>query len=433
MRILKIKEGSAAALAGLKAGDELQTIDGQPLRDSLDFTFLSADEELTVRISRSGQGELDLEMAREPGEEWGIEIEPDPVRRCGNDCIFCFVDQNPRHLRRRLYVKDEDYRLSLFFGNYVTLTNLKEWEIERILTQHLSPLYVSVHATDPGVRRRMLRSRSRDDVLPLMRRLAEGGIRLHTQIVLVPGYNDGAVLERTLDDLEALVPSTETVAIVPVGLSRHRDDLPLLRTVSAAEAKGLVERIHRRQEQCLARHGSRVHFLADEIYLLAGAPLPREEEYESYPQVENGVGMVRLFDSDLADRTCLFDRPDPDAACRAAVITGELFAPLLEKRLPEALGRTSEREAVWAEILPVPNQLFGGQVTVAGLLGGRDIIAEVSGRDRYDLVVLPPEMLNEDAFTLDQLRVADLAEALDCAVQVGWSGRPIAVQGEERS
>jgi len=427
VRILRIKEDSVAARAGLQEGDDLQAIDGQPLRDSLDYTFLSADEEITVQISRDGQGEQDLTLAREPGEEWGVEIEPDRVRRCGNDCIFCFVDQNPRHLRRTLYVKDEDYRLSLFYGNYVTLTNLKEWEIERILTQHLSPLYVSVHATDPDVRRRMLRSRSRDDVLPLMRRLAEGGIRLHTQIVLVPGYNDGEVLEQTVDDLEALYPAVETVAIVPIGLSGHRENLPVLRTVSPPEAKALVERIHERQEQCLARHETRIHFLADEIYLLAGEPLPPEGEYESFPQVENGVGMVRLFDSDLAERDLLFDQPDPGASCHAAVITGELFAPLLEKRLPEAMDRTTEGKMVSADILPVPNQLFGGQVTVAGLLGGRDIVAELSGRDRYDLVILPPEMLNEDGVTLDQLRVAELAEALDCAVQVGWSGQPIAL------
>ncbi len=467
MRIARVTKPSPAWDAGLRAGDEILSIDGMPLRDALEFTYLSADDAIAIEIRRDEEV-FECELEREPGEQWGLEFPEDSVRCCGNQCVFCFIDQNPHDLRPTLYVKDEDYRLSVLYGNYVTLTNLKEWEIERILLQHLSPLYVSVHATDPVVRRRLLRSRARHDIMALMRRLGEGGITLHTQIVLVPGYNDGAVLEGTLNDLEALYPAVATVAIVPVGLTKHRANLPPLREVTRDEAVQLVEQIGGRQRRCLRGTGSRIHFLADEIYLLAGAPLPEADAYEGFPQVENGVGLVRAFDLDLAERHRLFSAPgkldsapgkldsvsgklDPDdlsrgerghpplahqdqqpahgrdtgAHLRAAVVTGQLFAPLLRQRLPRALARTGEAAAWVPEVVAVDNALFGRSVTVAGLLGGADVIAKLAARRRYDRVVLPLEMFNTDGFTLDHRRPQDLAAELGAELQLGWNGEVV--------
>ncbi len=453
MRIARVAKPSPAWDAGLRAGDEILSIDGMPVRDALEFTYLSADDAIVVELRRDEEV-FDCELEREPDEQWGLELPEDSVRCCGNQCVFCFIDQNPRDLRPTLYVKDEDYRLSVIYGNYVTLTNLKDWEIERILLQHLSPLYVSVHATDPVVRRRLLRSRARHDIMALMRRLGEGGITLHTQIVLVPGYNDGAVLEDTLNDLEALHPAVATVAIVPVGLTKHRANLPPLREVTSEEAAQLVEQIGGRQRRCLRSTGSRIHFLADEIYLLAGAPLPEADAYEGFPQVENGVGLVRAFDLDLDERDRLFSvsgkrdqddlpagehdhrpqagkdqqtahGPDTGAHLRAAVVTGQLFAPLLRQRLPRALARTGEAPVWVPEVVAVDNALFGRSVTVAGLLGGADVVAELAARRRYDRVVLPLEMFNTDGFTLDHRRPQDLAEELGAELQLGWNGEVV--------
>jgi putative radical SAM enzyme (TIGR03279 family) len=439
MRITRVTEGSPAWDAGLRAGDEIIAIDGLPVRDALEFTYLGADDAILVQVRRGADAELACELERTPGEGWGIELPEDPVRCCGNDCLFCFIDQNPRGLRPTLYVKDEDYRLSVLYGNYVTLTNLREWEIERIIAQHLSPLYVSVHATDPAVRRRLIRSRSRANIAGLMRRLGAGGIRMHAQIVLVPGYNDGEVLAATLEDLEGLFPDVASVAIVPVGLTKHRAHLTPLRELSAAQAQGVIDHVALRQERCLRLHGSRIHFLADEIYLLAGAPLPAVAAYEGFPQVENGVGMVRAFDEDLRRRARLFgphgggahDRRGPHRRApagkplRVAVVTGTLFGPLLAERLATALVRTGESAAYRVEVVAAVNELFGTQVTVAGLLSGADIVGELGRREQYDRVVLPCEMFNSDGFTLDHQRPVELARQLACPVQLGWAGEVI--------
>ncbi len=439
MRITRVTEGSPAWDAGLRAGDEIIAIDGLPVRDALEFTYLGADDAILVQVRRGADAELACELERTPGEGWGIELPEDPVRCCGNDCLFCFIDQNPRGLRPTLYVKDEDYRLSVLYGNYVTLTNLREWEIERIIAQHLSPLYVSVHATDPAVRRRLIRSRSRANIAGLMRRLGAGGIRMHAQIVLVPGYNDGEVLAATLEDLEGLFPDVASVAIVPVGLTKHRAHLTPLRELSAAQAQGVIGHVALRQERCLRLHGSRIHFLADEIYLLAGAPLPAVAAYEGFPQVENGVGMVRAFDEDLRRRARLFgphgggahDRRGPHRRApagkplRVAVVTGTLFGPLLAERLATALVRTGESAAYRVEVVAAVNELFGTQVTVAGLLSGADIVGELGRREQYDRVVLPCEMFNSDGFTLDHQRPVELARQLACPVQLGWAGEVI--------
>ncbi len=423
MKITLVRKSSPAARAGIRAGEEILSIDGEPIRDRLDLIYHAADEELDFEIRSADGAVRHLTVTRVPGEDLGLTVPEDPIRCCGNRCIFCFVDQNPKGLRRSLYVKDEDYRLSLLYGNYVTLTNLREWEMARIVEQHLSPLYISVHATDPEVRRRLLRPRGDAEILPRMRRLQAAGIRMHTQIVLVPEYNDGEVLEQTLDDLESLHPGIESVAIVPVGLTSHRNRLPALRPVTPEEAAEIIDRVTVRQARCRSRWGSRRHYLADELYLLAGRALPSEEAYEDFPQIENGVGMVRRFESELRGRVRLFAAgAKTDRAMRVGLVTGTLFAPILTRLLPEALERTGEAQGFDVRVLAVHNRFLGPGVTVAGLLSGVDVVQRLGREDELDLVLLPPDMLSADGVTLDDQTPQQLAHTLRRPVQVGLGG-----------
>lgn len=424
MKIAAVTERSPAAEAGVKAGDLLIAIDDSDVRDWLDFQFLASDTAHEFTFERSGDS-FTIELVREWGEEFGLELPDEKIRCCGNHCTFCFIDQNPKGLRRTLYVKDEDYRLSLTFGNYITLTNLEPWEIDRIIEQNLSPLYVSVHATDPVVRRKLIRSRHTDEILPILARLTSAGIRMHTQIVLVPEVNDQGCLEQTLTDLESMVPMIETVAIVPVGLTAHREGLPELREHTKTEAAALIDGITNRQRLALARHGGRVYFLADEFYLLARRPLPPADEYEEFPQIENGVGMIRRFETDLAKTdqlitpaTARFSKQPK----QVRLLTGELFAPVLREQIIPALARTGEKGAFDIEVSAVQNRLFGSPVTVAGLLGGADIIEAVGKQPGTDRVLLSPEMFNSDGFTLDGLTAADISRTIDCPVQIDFNG-----------
>jgi putative radical SAM enzyme (TIGR03279 family) len=422
MKILRVDPGSPAARAGLVAGDELIAVNGLRLRDGLDFLFASAEEHLMLEIERAPGPPRTLEFTRRPGEPLGIELPADPIRRCGNRCTFCFIDQNPKGLRRSLYVKDEDYRHSLLYGNYLTLTNLEPWELQRILEQHMSPLYISVHATDPAVRRGLLRCPGDGAILPLLGRLAAGRIEFHAQVVLVPQMNDGAILERTLDDLQTLHPALRSVAIVPVGLTRHRERLPALRLVTPEEARLVTARVGARQARCLARLGSRLHFLADEFYLLAGEPLPGADAYEGYPQIENGVGMVRRFEEDYRAARRLIPHPDGGSQAQSvAVVTGTRFAPLLEAWLQRRLAETGEGGYCRVRVIGARNELFGPTVTTAGLLAGRDMCAALAAAGPFDLALLPPETLNADGRMLDGWTPERVGQELQRPVRVGFA------------
>ena len=410
MRIIRIQEGSPAECAGMRGGDRLLAIDGHAIREHLDYQFHASGEEMRAAIGRDTEtATREIELTRSQGEAWGIELAEDPIRCCGNHCVFCFIDQNPQGLRRSLYVKDEDYRLSLTYGNYVTLTNLEAWEIDRIIEMRLSPLYVSIHAVDPAVRRRLLRSRDTDDVRPILRLLCDAGIRLHVQIVVVPDYNDGDVLEETLSELEALAPAVQTIAVVPVGLTRHRARLTPLRLLGREESRQVARCIEIHQEACLVRLGTRLVFAADELYLRAELPLPPAEAYEGYPQLENGVGMVRAFEERLAEAGPILPAAGGDR--RVVLVTGTLFAPFLEA----AMAGTFD-----VRVLPVQNRLFGPTVTVAGLLGGREIIHSLREAGGFDLAVLPPEVLGAEDRLLDDVTPREIAEAIGRPVEVGF-------------
>ena len=409
-----VRPRTPAEAAGLRPGDRVVAINGHALRDAIDFQFHGGDERLALSVEREGARHV-LSVARSAGTELGIELEAPraaEIATCANKCVFCFIHQLPKGMRKSLYVKDDDFRLSFLHGNYITLTDLEEAELARIVEQRLSPLYVSVHATDPALRWELLgRPRLTAEILPRLERLAKARIRMHAQIVLCPGLNDGAHLERTVRELAPLHPHVATTAIVPVGLTRHRERLPTLRTLRDDEARALVARVDAWQREFLERLGSRFVFLGDEVYLQADVPLPDADAYEGFAVAEDGIGLVRRFEDDVARaRRRRRSGPAPRAV---TLVTGTLYAPRLE-RLVAANGDATARVAA------VPNQFFGGTVSVAGLLTGQDIARHLATLPALgDAVVVPAVALRDrDGVFLDDMTPRDLEALVGVPVRV---------------
>ena len=408
--VAAVRARTPAAAAGLVAGDRILAINGHAVRDAIDFQFHAADARLALTVERDGaQRALRLVPGPQPV---GVELEaprPGEISTCANKCVFCFIHQLPKGMRKSLYVKDDDFRLSFLHGNYITLSDLGEAELTRIETQRLSPLYVSVHATDPSLRWELLgRPRVSAAILPRLERLARAGIRMHAQIVVCPDWNDGAQLARTVRELAPLHPHVTTAAIVPVGLTAHRERLPSLRTLTDAEARALVDTVHGWQAEFRARLGSRFVFLGDEVYLQAGAPLPEADAYEDFLIAEDGIGLVRRFEDGfhLAARR---RRPGPTA--RVTVVSGTLYAPRLARLLAALPGSR-------ASVVAVPNRHFGGSISVAGLLTGGDIQRHLARLgDLGDAVLVPAVALRDgDGVFLDDATPADLARDLGVPV-----------------
>jgi putative radical SAM enzyme (TIGR03279 family) len=414
--VAAVRARTPAAAAGLAAGDRILAINGRGLRDAIDFQFYGADDRLELRIEREGAPRA-LRLARRPGAELGVELQaprPGDIATCANKCVFCFIHQLPRGMRRSLYVKDDDFRLSFLHGNYITLSDLDEPSFERILEQRLSPLYVSVHATDPELRWALLgKPRHTAEILPRLERLAKAGIRVHAQIVLCPGLNDGPHLERTVHELAPLHPHVATTAVVPVGLTRHRERLPSLRTLTDAEAGALVDTVGGWQARFLPQLDSRFVFLGDEVYLQAARPLPPAADYEGFPIAEDGIGLVRRFEDGLA-RARAPRRPGRSPR-RVTLVSGTLYGP----RLARLLGGLS-LPGVDARVVEVPNDFFGGSIGVAGLLTGQDIQRHLAARgDLGQAVLIPAVALRDgDGVFLDDLTPADLQRALGVPVVV---------------
>ena len=414
--VLTVKPRSLAAEAGLAPGDHMVAINGTPLRDAIDFQVLSGEEELTIHFLRNGHP-FDARVQRLWGKELGLELAPPTpgeIQTCANKCVFCFIHQLPRGMRKSLYVKDDDFRLSFLHGNYITLTDLTEAEMQRILDQRLSPLYISVHATDPELRHLLLgKPKIKGDLIPRMRRLAQAGIRMHAQIVLCPDLNDGPHLDRSVRELAELHPTVATLAVVPVGLTRHRERLPALRPVTEEEARGLLTAIHGWQSKYLQRLGSRFVFGADELYILAGWDFPPVPAYEEFPVLEDGIGLARKFlDGWRTATRNLPGRLDPPR--HVSVATGELFAPYLERSLA-ALGGI---QGLRVSCSPIPNDFFGRGITVAGLLTGQDLLTHLSRQPLGDLLLVPGVALKDGAGVfLDDLTPQDLASRLGVAVK----------------
>jgi len=411
--VAAVRPLTAGARAGLAAGDRILSINGRDLRDAIDFQFYGAEERLALTVEREARRRV-VRVTREPGADLGLELEaprPGDIATCANKCVFCFIHQLPKGMRRSLYVKDDDFRLSFLHGNYITLSDLDELSFDRILEQRLSPLYVSVHATDAELRWRLLgQPRHSVEILPRLERLAKAGLRVHAQIVLCPDWNDGAQLARTVHELAPLHPHVATTAIVPVGLTRHRDRLPQLRTLTDGEARALVDTVTAWQARFLDTLGSRFVFLGDEVYLQAERPLPAAEAYEGFAIAEDGIGLVRRFEDGLGQ--ALARRRSSRAGRRVTIVSGTLYAPRLARLL------AGSPLAANAHVVGVPNESFGGSVAVAGLLTGQDVQRHLaSRRDLGEAVLVPAVALRDgDGVFLDDLTPHDLARALGVPV-----------------
>ena len=413
--VASVRPRSAAARAGVRPGDRIVAINGAPLRDAIDFHFHAGEARLRLQIEREGRTRYHgIERGR---GQVGLELEaprPGEIATCANKCVFCFIHQLPKGMRKSLYVKDDDFRLSFLHGNYITLTDLEEAELRRIEEQRLSPLYVSVHATDPDLRHRLLGQPAlRGELMPRMERLAKAGIVMHAQIVLVPDWNDGGHLERSVRDLTRLHPQVATTAVVPVGLTRHRERLPQLRTLKDEEARRLAETIESWQEEFLRSLGSRFVWASDEVYLQAGRVLPRAAAYEGFPILEDGVGLVRRFTDTFAQAA----RRLPSRLAvprRVTIVTGEMFAPLLRHLLADLVVRGLE-----IAVAPIANEWFGRGIGVAGLLTGRDIREQLAGRDLGERVLVPAVAVRDgDGVFLDDVTPPELSTALGVPTHV---------------
>ncbi|OGT99598.1 MAG: FeS-binding protein [Geobacteraceae bacterium GWB2_52_12] len=403
LRIDSVIPGSIADELEVVAGDRLLAVNGHHLRDLIDYTYYAAsEEELLLEIEKSN-GELwELEVERSEGESIGLIFPAPEPARCANNCLFCFVHQLPKGLRKPLYVKDEDYRLSFLNGNYVTLANLDNSDIERITTQRLSPLYISVHATNPELRERLLGKSKIPLILEQLQKLAAARIVMHTQIVLCPGLNDGDELLRTVSDLAALFPAVQSLAIVPLGLTSHRRNLPQLTPVDAGYARKFIS-IWQPQSEVLRRKlGQPFLFLADEFFLKADLPFPQIKEYGDFPQIENGVGMVPLFMKEAAQ---ILRTAREIGKFRVTVVTGASSYRFVSDFLVKLGEKTS------LDLVPqsVENLLFGPAVTVSGLVSGNDIVSALEGHKTGDALLVPDVMLKEgEGVFLDDVSIAEI-------------------------
>ncbi len=409
LRIESVAPGSYAAEFGLDPGDRLLTINDQQIGDLIDYHLALDDEHLLLEVLRQDGEVWELELEKDPQEEIGLQLEHPQPCQCGNQCVFCFVHQLPKGMRRSLYIKDEDYRFSYLYGAYITLSNLREEDYQRIIAQQLSPLYISVHATDDQLRSRLLGCDS-PPILPLLKRLTDAGIELHCQIVVCPGWNDGEALDRSIEELGAFYPQIASLAIVPVGLTRHRQNLPALRKLTTAEAQQLLFQVEQHQQRFLEDKGGRFVFAADEIYLQAGVEIPELPFYEDLSQLGNGVGLIAQFRQQTTE--VLLDVEPLDLE-RVTLVTGESFAVALS----EFAERLSIRSGVKLVVRPITNSFFGTDVTVTGLLTGSDLLQQLTGLDLGQGVLLPDVMLKDgEQLLLDDVELDELSSKLGVPV-----------------
>ncbi len=418
--IKSVEKGSIADEMGVEAGDALLCIDGMPIEDVLDYRFCVQSEELTVLIRKFDGEEWELEIEKDESEDLGIEFESglmDEYRSCRNKCIFCFIDQMPKGMRPTLYFKDDDSRLSFLQGNYVTLTNMDDHDIDRIIRYRMSPINISVQTTNPELRCMMLSNRFAGEALSKMDRLYDAGITMNAQIVLCKGVNDKDELSRSLFDLLRYAPVMQSVSVVPVGLTKYRDGLYPLMPIEKEDAIETLDIINKVQERAMKEHNIHFAHASDEIYILAGVPLPPAEEYDDYPQLENGVGMLRLM-SDEYENTykrvsedIRSKKIDPEAVDTSfSIVTGVLAEPYVK----EATDRIcSLFPKVTYSIYAVTNRFFGEKITVAGLLTGRDIIDQLKEKELFGNLLIPECMMKADEeIFLDNVTVSELEGAL---------------------
>jgi len=412
VRVAHVAPGSIAEEIGIVPGTELLSVNGRAIQDFLDWEFLSADEELVVESRQPGGEQIIYELSRPESEPFGITLEPPNVRRCANRCEFCFIEGLPEGLRRNLYIRDDDYRLSFAYGNFATLSNVKDRDIARILEYRLSPLYVSVHATNWEARKVLLNNPRVPDIVEQLGRLAEGGIQFHCQMVVVPGLNDGEILEESLTDLWNLGDAVLSAAVVPVGLTQF-SHLYSGKTMDAEKARELISQVDRWSGRGIGERGESWVFGSDELYLLAGAELPGAEHYGEFAQIENGIGSVTALRMRVAQGAKSLPRLD---GLRIGVVTGTAMAPLM----PDLLAQLASATGADFRLISTVNSLFGPTITTAGLLVGADIERALAGRSEFDIALIPAETINEDRVFLDDVRFDALRERMPMPVHPSY-------------
>src|SRR5688572_8915766 len=404
VRVARVLPDTIAESLAIPPGTELLRVNGRALADFLDWEFLTADDELVIDARLPGGEEIVYEVERPEGEPFGIELEPPPVRRCANRCEFCFVEGLPQGLRKNLYIRDDDYRLSFAYGNFATLSNLRPGDVARILEYRLSPLYVSVHATEHEARKTLLNNPRVPDIMAQLRTLADGGIQFHTQMVIVPGLNDGAVLERSLTDLWNMGASVLSAAVVPVGLTQF-SHLYTGRRMDRDTAGELLAHVERWGERARRERHATWVLASDELYLLAEQPLPDATHYGDFAQIENGIGAVTYLRERVREGVAGLPRLD---GRRIGIVTGTSMAPLMGSLLTQLTGATGAS----FDLIVAENSLFGPTTTVAGLLPGADIRRVLESRTDLDLALIPAESINESGLFLDDVRFSDLRDAV---------------------
>ncbi|ACB85205.1 DUF512 domain-containing protein [Natranaerobius thermophilus] len=419
--ISEVWNESIAKEVGIKPGDALISINECEIKDILDYYFLTSDDFIEILIEKdSGENWL-IEIDKEFDEPLGLIFDSptiSPIKNCQNNCIFCFVNQLPSGMRKSLYVKDDDYRLSPFHGNYITLTNINETELERLVNYRISPMFISVHTTNPELRQYMLNNPRASQINNYLSKLKNAGIEIHGQIVMCPGVNDGKELEKTIVDLSNYYPEFQSLAVVPVGLTKHREGNTTLRPVTSEQSQEVIQQVEALQNQLLMNLGTRFVFLADEFYLMAGHELPSNQDYENFPQIDNGVGLIRKFEQEVRESlnslTCQ-DNMKVKETVTGTVVTGELGEQIMQNiitQIENSWGETS------LKIIPINNNFFGPQVTVAGLVTGRDIIDQIKPKlEKGEIqtpLLIPNVMLKdgENVF-LDDLSIEALETELD--------------------
>lgn len=409
--------GSIAEEMEIEPGDVLLAVNGQEPEDVFDYRYLMNEEEVLVLIRKANGEEWELEIEKEYEEDLGMEFENglmDDYRSCRNKCIFCFIDQLPKGMRDTLYFKDDDSRLSFLQGNYLTLTNMNDHDLDRIIQYKLSPINISFQTTNPELRCMMLHNRFAGDIMDKVRRLKDAGIVMNGQIVLCRGVNDGEELERSIRDLTELLPELQSVSVVPVGLTRYRDGLYPLEPFTKEDAVKVLDTIHRWQSRIMEEYGSHFIHAGDEWYLLAEQPMPEEDTYDGYLQLENGVGMVRLLQEEV--EAALDGLPGDDRVRKVSVATGLLAAPILEEQAEKIRAKYPKVEV---QVIPVRNEFFGERITVAGLLTGKDLVRQLAGRDLGERLLITEHMLRfgERVF-LDDMTVEELEKTLQIKISI---------------
>ncbi len=419
VKILSVENGSHAESAGLLKGDVIMSVNGNSVNDVLDYRFYIMEKKLVIKALR-GNDELEFVIKKDEYDDIGLDFSTylmDEKKRCRNNCIFCFIDQNPKGMRETVYFKDDDERLSFLQGNYVTLTNLKDSDIERIIKMRISPINISVHTTDKELRVKMMNNRFAGDCLKYIEMLDAHGIAINAQLVLCNGINDGKYLEKSLTDLTKL-DNIESIALVPCGLTKHREGLYPLVRYDKESASAVIDIANRFGDICMEKKGMRLVYPSDEFYLLAERDMPNEDYYEGYPQIENGVGMIRSDYEEFAES--LYNQPEIEYNKRVSVATGCAAGDFI-RSLAQLV--TEKYKNIEIAVYPIRNDFFGDSVTVSGLVTGGDIIAQLSGKELGDELLIPENMLRaEGDLFLDNVSVEDVEKALNVKVTVVEKG-----------